>query len=197
MLGLESSHKKVWTDWCVNKKLGRNFKQDDFWVWQHLETEFWCSSVLNVLKFHLSSFIQLWLWSGKAFLRARQMNVDIATWVRLLRNAIPTGSNTPAYTPNFTSNTLSQGTGYVAQVCLWLNKKNAFKDRFFFTALKAADSLNSGTVTSKVDSVAWVPTVSNQVVSSFYYRSYQGSTRRAIIQEYAALIAIQYTFNRP
>uniref|UniRef100_A0A3B5MAY3 protein kinase C n=1 Tax=Xiphophorus couchianus TaxID=32473 RepID=A0A3B5MAY3_9TELE len=32
---------------------------------------------------------------GKAFLRARQMNVDIATWVRLLRNAIPTGSNTP------------------------------------------------------------------------------------------------------
>ncbi|KAJ3600715.1 hypothetical protein NHX12_031692, partial [Muraenolepis orangiensis] len=26
---------------------------------------------------------------GKAFLRARQMNVDVATWVRLLRNAIP------------------------------------------------------------------------------------------------------------
>ncbi|CAK6960312.1 serine/threonine-protein kinase N1b isoform X1 [Scomber scombrus] len=44
---------------------------------------------------------------GKAFLRARQMNVDIATWVRLLRNAIPTGSNTPAYTPNFSSNTLT------------------------------------------------------------------------------------------
>uniref|UniRef100_A0A673CM53 protein kinase C n=1 Tax=Sphaeramia orbicularis TaxID=375764 RepID=A0A673CM53_9TELE len=36
---------------------------------------------------------------GKAFLRARQMNVDIATWVRLLRNAIPSGGNTPAYTP--------------------------------------------------------------------------------------------------
>uniref|UniRef100_A0AAY4BBP0 protein kinase C n=1 Tax=Denticeps clupeoides TaxID=299321 RepID=A0AAY4BBP0_9TELE len=30
---------------------------------------------------------------GKAFLRAQQMNVDIATWVRLLRNAIPTGSS--------------------------------------------------------------------------------------------------------
>uniref|UniRef100_A0A672FCQ8 Protein kinase N1a n=1 Tax=Salarias fasciatus TaxID=181472 RepID=A0A672FCQ8_SALFA len=28
---------------------------------------------------------------GKAFLRARQMNVDIGTWVRLLRNAIPNG----------------------------------------------------------------------------------------------------------
>uniref|UniRef100_A0A7N5ZTR4 protein kinase C n=1 Tax=Anabas testudineus TaxID=64144 RepID=A0A7N5ZTR4_ANATE len=30
---------------------------------------------------------------GKAFLRARQMNVDIATWVRLLRNAIPSGTH--------------------------------------------------------------------------------------------------------
>uniref|UniRef100_A0A665WKU2 protein kinase C n=1 Tax=Echeneis naucrates TaxID=173247 RepID=A0A665WKU2_ECHNA len=50
----------------------------------------------------------------KAFLRARQMNVDIATWVRLLRNAIPSGSNTPAYTPNFTSSTLMQSTGCVA-----------------------------------------------------------------------------------
>uniref|UniRef100_A0A8C3AP10 protein kinase C n=1 Tax=Cyclopterus lumpus TaxID=8103 RepID=A0A8C3AP10_CYCLU len=48
---------------------------------------------------------------GKAFLRARQMNVDIATWVRLLRNAIPSGSNAPAYTPSFTGNTLTQGTG--------------------------------------------------------------------------------------
>uniref|UniRef100_A0A3B3BSK5 Protein kinase N1b n=1 Tax=Oryzias melastigma TaxID=30732 RepID=A0A3B3BSK5_ORYME len=45
---------------------------------------------------------------GKAFLRARQMNVDIATWVRLLRNAIPSGSNTPSYTPIFSSNTLTQ-----------------------------------------------------------------------------------------
>ncbi|XP_061083769.1 serine/threonine-protein kinase N1 isoform X2 [Conger conger] len=37
---------------------------------------------------------------GKAFLRARQMNVDIATWVRLLRNAIPTVNNTGTYSPN-------------------------------------------------------------------------------------------------
>ncbi|XP_029364346.1 serine/threonine-protein kinase N1b isoform X1 [Echeneis naucrates] len=50
----------------------------------------------------------------KAFLRARQMNVDIATWVRLLRNAIPSGSNTPAYTPNFTSSTLMQSTGEIS-----------------------------------------------------------------------------------
>uniref|UniRef100_A0A4W6EI29 protein kinase C n=1 Tax=Lates calcarifer TaxID=8187 RepID=A0A4W6EI29_LATCA len=51
---------------------------------------------------------------GKAFLRARQMNVDIATWVRLLRNAIPSGSNTPAYTPSFTSNTLTHSTGEIS-----------------------------------------------------------------------------------
>uniref|UniRef100_A0A671YCR0 protein kinase C n=1 Tax=Sparus aurata TaxID=8175 RepID=A0A671YCR0_SPAAU len=44
---------------------------------------------------------------GKAFLRARQMNVDIATWVRLLRNAIPSGSNAPSYTPSFSSSTLT------------------------------------------------------------------------------------------
>uniref|UniRef100_A0A8K9X1T6 protein kinase C n=1 Tax=Oncorhynchus mykiss TaxID=8022 RepID=A0A8K9X1T6_ONCMY len=36
----------------------------------------------------------------KSFLRAHQMNVDIATWVRLLRNAIPTGNNVPSYTPH-------------------------------------------------------------------------------------------------
>ncbi|XP_061567063.1 serine/threonine-protein kinase N1b isoform X2 [Cololabis saira] len=50
----------------------------------------------------------------KAFLRARQMNVDIATWVRLLRNAIPTGSNTSAFSPSFTSNTLTQSTGEIS-----------------------------------------------------------------------------------
>uniref|UniRef100_A0A7N6AA42 protein kinase C n=1 Tax=Anabas testudineus TaxID=64144 RepID=A0A7N6AA42_ANATE len=53
---------------------------------------------------------------GKAFLRARQMNVDIATWVRLLRNAIPSGSNTPAYTPSFTSSTLTHSPGYLTEL---------------------------------------------------------------------------------
>uniref|UniRef100_A0A673W2H5 protein kinase C n=1 Tax=Salmo trutta TaxID=8032 RepID=A0A673W2H5_SALTR len=33
----------------------------------------------------------------RTFLRARQMNVDIATWVRLVRNAIPTGNNHNIY----------------------------------------------------------------------------------------------------
>uniref|UniRef100_A0A3Q4ATY8 protein kinase C n=1 Tax=Mola mola TaxID=94237 RepID=A0A3Q4ATY8_MOLML len=51
---------------------------------------------------------------SKAFLRARQMNVDIATWVRLLRNAIPTGSSSASYIPNFTSNTLTQSTGEIS-----------------------------------------------------------------------------------
>ncbi|KAJ7992712.1 hypothetical protein DPEC_G00281520 [Dallia pectoralis] len=36
---------------------------------------------------------------GKAFLRARQMNIDLATWVRLLKNAIPTGNSTHSHSP--------------------------------------------------------------------------------------------------
>lgn len=36
---------------------------------------------------------------GKAFSRARQMNIDIATWVRLLRRVLPTASTTGAYSP--------------------------------------------------------------------------------------------------
>ncbi|MEQ2254116.1 Serine/threonine-protein kinase N2 [Ilyodon furcidens] len=44
---------------------------------------------------------------GKAFLRARQMNVDIGTWVRLLRNAIPTVNNSGTYSPSAHSLTLS------------------------------------------------------------------------------------------
>uniref|UniRef100_A0A8C5GTW8 protein kinase C n=1 Tax=Gouania willdenowi TaxID=441366 RepID=A0A8C5GTW8_GOUWI len=51
---------------------------------------------------------------GKAFLRARQMNVDVATWVRLLRNAIPTGGNTSG----FTSSPLTHSTGCVLRNAL-------------------------------------------------------------------------------
>lgn len=74
--------------------------------------------------------------TGKAFLRARQMNVDIATFVRLLRNAIPSGSNTPAYTTGFTSNTLTQNsTGYVARGGLLIGtnwSKEFLNERFEF-----------------------------------------------------------------
>uniref|UniRef100_A0A8C9T820 protein kinase C n=1 Tax=Scleropages formosus TaxID=113540 RepID=A0A8C9T820_SCLFO len=37
---------------------------------------------------------------GKAFLRSRPVNVDIATWVRLLKNAIPTVNNSGTYSPS-------------------------------------------------------------------------------------------------
>ncbi|XP_072239590.1 serine/threonine-protein kinase N1 isoform X1 [Leuresthes tenuis] len=46
---------------------------------------------------------------GKAFLRARQMNVDIGTWVRLLRNAIPTVNNSGTYSPNAHGLSLNSG----------------------------------------------------------------------------------------
>ncbi|CAN9505949.1 unnamed protein product [Ophioblennius macclurei] len=60
---------------------------------------------------------------SKAFVRARQMNVDIATWVRLLRNAIPTGSNTPS----FSSSTLTHNTGEISVEKLTLDVDSAIK----------------------------------------------------------------------
>uniref|UniRef100_A0A673CXA9 protein kinase C n=1 Tax=Sphaeramia orbicularis TaxID=375764 RepID=A0A673CXA9_9TELE len=62
---------------------------------------------------------------GKAFLRARQMNVDIATWVRLLRNAIPSGGNTPAYTPSFSNSSLTHSTGEISVEKLNLNDSDS------------------------------------------------------------------------
>ncbi|XP_075999035.1 serine/threonine-protein kinase N1b isoform X2 [Genypterus blacodes] len=65
---------------------------------------------------------------GKAFLRARQMNVDIATWVRLLRNAIPSGMNTPpAYTPGLSSNTLTHSSGEISVEKLNLESNSPVK----------------------------------------------------------------------
>uniref|UniRef100_A0A674MYQ9 protein kinase C n=1 Tax=Takifugu rubripes TaxID=31033 RepID=A0A674MYQ9_TAKRU len=55
---------------------------------------------------------------GKAFLRARQMNVDIGTWVRLLRNAIPTVNNSGTYSPNAHSLTLHPGEVSVEKLSL-------------------------------------------------------------------------------
>uniref|UniRef100_A0A8B9JPH9 protein kinase C n=1 Tax=Astyanax mexicanus TaxID=7994 RepID=A0A8B9JPH9_ASTMX len=37
---------------------------------------------------------------GKAFLRAKQMDVDIATWIRLIKNMIPTSTSTNSYSHN-------------------------------------------------------------------------------------------------
>uniref|UniRef100_A0A3Q3EZQ2 protein kinase C n=1 Tax=Labrus bergylta TaxID=56723 RepID=A0A3Q3EZQ2_9LABR len=55
---------------------------------------------------------------GKAFLRARQMNVDIGTWVRLLRNAIPTSNNSGTYSPHAHSLTLNSGEVSVEKLSL-------------------------------------------------------------------------------
>uniref|UniRef100_W5LGU3 protein kinase C n=1 Tax=Astyanax mexicanus TaxID=7994 RepID=W5LGU3_ASTMX len=56
---------------------------------------------------------------GKAFLRARQMNVDIGTWVRLLRNAIPTVNNTGTYSPS-SAHTIQSGK-LLLRVALYVN----------------------------------------------------------------------------
>ncbi|KAA8595003.1 hypothetical protein FQN60_012138, partial [Etheostoma spectabile] len=55
---------------------------------------------------------------GKAFIRARQMNVDIGTWVRLLRNAIPTVNNSGTYSPSAHSLTLNSGEVSVEKLSL-------------------------------------------------------------------------------
>ncbi|XP_023647640.1 serine/threonine-protein kinase N1 isoform X1 [Paramormyrops kingsleyae] len=47
---------------------------------------------------------------GKAILHGRPVNVDISTWVRLLKNAIPTMNNSGTYSPN----AHSHGTGEIS-----------------------------------------------------------------------------------
>ncbi|MEQ2268816.1 Serine/threonine-protein kinase N2, partial [Xenotaenia resolanae] len=68
---------------------------------------------------------------GKAFLRARQMNVDIGTWVRLLRNAIPTVNNSGTYSPSAHSLTLNSG----HETFPWSFILFSYQDRDAFTAL--------------------------------------------------------------
>ncbi|XP_061606249.1 serine/threonine-protein kinase N1-like isoform X2 [Phyllopteryx taeniolatus] len=76
---------------------------------------------------------------GKAFLRARQMNVDISTWVRLLRNAIPSGSNPPAYAPGFSSNTLTHSPGEISVEKLTLDTESPLKTEIGdFTTVQTA-----------------------------------------------------------
>uniref|UniRef100_A0AAQ5X2Y9 protein kinase C n=1 Tax=Amphiprion ocellaris TaxID=80972 RepID=A0AAQ5X2Y9_AMPOC len=64
---------------------------------------------------------------GKAFLRARQMNVDIGTWVRLLRNAIPTVNNSGTYSPNpYAAPTFSVSVCAMISDCLVLRVVDIF-----------------------------------------------------------------------
>ncbi|XP_028827925.1 serine/threonine-protein kinase N1 isoform X1 [Denticeps clupeoides] len=64
---------------------------------------------------------------GKAFLRARQMNVDIGTWVRLLRNAIPTVNSTGTYSPG--AHTLHTGEISVEKLSLDIDSPLKFEMR--------------------------------------------------------------------
>lgn len=56
----------------------------------------WFSS--SIIHFFLSLFPVFYSLSGKTFLRAPQMNINIATWGRLVRRAIPTVS-TNSFSP--------------------------------------------------------------------------------------------------
>ncbi|KAJ1060656.1 hypothetical protein K5549_016070, partial [Capra hircus] len=51
---------------------------------------------------------------GKAFQRARQMNIDVATWVRLLRRLIPNATATGTFSPGASPGPEARSTGDVS-----------------------------------------------------------------------------------
>ncbi|XP_019519678.1 PREDICTED: serine/threonine-protein kinase N1 [Hipposideros armiger] len=51
---------------------------------------------------------------GKAFQRARQMNIDVATWVRLLRRLIPNATNTGTFSPGASPGPEARSTGDIS-----------------------------------------------------------------------------------
>ncbi|ERE79093.1 serine/threonine-protein kinase N1 [Cricetulus griseus] len=51
---------------------------------------------------------------GKAFQRARQMNIDVATWVRLLRRLIPNAVTTGTFSPNASPGSEVRHTGDIS-----------------------------------------------------------------------------------
>ncbi|XP_063472297.1 serine/threonine-protein kinase N1 isoform X6 [Symphalangus syndactylus] len=51
---------------------------------------------------------------GKAFQRARQMNIDVATWVRLLRRLIPNATATGTFSPGASPGSEARTTGDVS-----------------------------------------------------------------------------------
>lgn len=64
--------------------------------------------------------------AGKTFLRAPQMNINIATWGRLMRKAVPTVNNSgtfsppasmPAAVPAVPHTENTDSTGYVYFLC--------------------------------------------------------------------------------
>lgn len=51
---------------------------------------------------------------GKAFQRARQMNIDVATWVRLLRRLIPNATTTATFSPGASPGPETRYTGDIS-----------------------------------------------------------------------------------
>ncbi|XP_008853622.1 serine/threonine-protein kinase N1 isoform X2 [Nannospalax galili] len=51
---------------------------------------------------------------GKAFQRARQMNIDVATWVRLLRRLIPNATATGTFSPSASPGSEARHTGDIS-----------------------------------------------------------------------------------
>ncbi|EHH29722.1 Serine/threonine-protein kinase N1 [Macaca mulatta] len=51
---------------------------------------------------------------GKAFQRARQMNIDVATWVRLLRRLIPNATGTGTFSPGASPGSEARTTGDIS-----------------------------------------------------------------------------------
>ncbi|XP_023500972.2 serine/threonine-protein kinase N1 isoform X1 [Equus przewalskii] len=51
---------------------------------------------------------------GKAFQRARQMNIDVATWVRLLRRLIPSATATSTFSPGASPGPEARSTGDIS-----------------------------------------------------------------------------------
>nr|XP_019601674.1 PREDICTED: serine/threonine-protein kinase N1 isoform X2 [Rhinolophus sinicus] len=51
---------------------------------------------------------------GKAFQRARQMNIDVATWVRLLRRLIPNATTTATFSPGASPGPETRSTGDIS-----------------------------------------------------------------------------------
>uniref|UniRef100_A0A667XJK9 protein kinase C n=1 Tax=Myripristis murdjan TaxID=586833 RepID=A0A667XJK9_9TELE len=83
---------------------------------------------------------------GKAFLRARQMNVDIGTWVRLLRNAIPTVNNTGTYSPNAHNLSLNTGKQKKDPLCLQDFRLIAVLGRGHFGKVLLSEYKKTGTM---------------------------------------------------
>uniref|UniRef100_A0A6Q2WRN8 protein kinase C n=1 Tax=Esox lucius TaxID=8010 RepID=A0A6Q2WRN8_ESOLU len=132
---------------------------------------------------------------GKAFLRARQMNIDVATWVRLLKNAIPTGNNTHSHSPGKSQGPLCLqdfkliavlGRGHFGKVLLTEYKKTG--------SLYAIKALKKGDIVARdeVDSLMCEKRIFETVNSSHHpflvnlFACFQTPEHVCFVMEYTA-----------